>query len=318
VLDEAAPFVRGASAGVSFVDWSALRKQLGAPDLAERLTRVSDVGPLYTNNLETGEKLVGFGPSDLDWEAQVQSAGPPVSLLGFPDGYDLGKVEDALGKCGYKKAGIEGGTLYSKPVATGCGGKADSLGLRTPSPTLASIAVLDDDHVLVTASSPAVVNAVVKGRGGDDFKSKLDDLGSALGGVVAGYVGSGRFGCKQFAPGGPTITPEIAAELKRQVGDLGKPYDVLLVGFVPAGKRFTGRIALDYASEEDAEDGLKPRRAAFGKPSPSTRRPLSDLFRLTSAKADGDALVFSLAPAGGAPLRLNAPLFRRDLLVAGC
>jgi hypothetical protein len=315
----AAPFVRGASAGVGFVNWAALKKQLGASNLSVRLRRISDVAPLYSPSLQTGAKLVGFGPSDLDWEAQVQTDGPPLSLLGFPDGFDLGKVKDALGKCGYEKSEVDGGSLYTKPIAVSCAGKPDSFGTRTPPPTLASVAVLDDDKLLVGAASPATVRAAVKGRHDDAFKSKVDDLGSALDGVVAGYVGSGRFGCKQFSPGGPTVTPQVAAELKRRLGDLGKPYDLLLVGFVAAANRLDGRIALDYGDEGDARAGLKARRDAFEEaPSPATNRRLSDTLRLTSAKADGDALVFSLAPRGDAPLSLNAPVARRDLLFAGC
>jgi hypothetical protein len=313
-LDAVAPFVHGSSAGVSFVDWSSLKKR--SP---EQLRRVSDIGPLYSQELRSSRKLVGFGVSDLDWEARVEEGGAPVTVLGFPGGFDLGKVEDALKRCGYRRSAVQGGALYSKPVATSCGGKADTLGTNTPPPTLASVAVLADDHLLVAAASPATVKAAVSQRGGGDFKKRLDDLGPGLDGVVAGYLGYGQFGCRQFAGGGPNLTPEIAAELKRQVGDLGRPYDMLLLGFVPAGGRFDGRIVLDYADADDAKAGLEKRRKAFENvPSPTTRLPLTKLFRLTSAKAEDDAVVFTVAPADGRPLTLFAPLTRRDLLFAGC
>ena len=333
---KAAPYVGSTTAGMFFVDWSAVKEQLGASDLSSkssdkeklaffgrRLRRVSDLGPLRNQHLLGMAGIVGFDSTDLDWEVDVEGSGPPVGVMSFPDDFDLGGVESALKKCGYKESSndVEGGTLWSTSPVASCGGKKDPSGTRTPGPQLANVAVLSDDHVVVAGSSADAVAAAANG-GDDTFESSVDDLGGTLDDVVAGYVGTGRLGCKLLAPGGEAgarLTPQIEKALEERLGDLGPRYEVLMAGYMPKGEAYTGRIALDYEEGGQAEDALEARKTAFeGATSFTTNRPMSDLLQLTEAKVEDDAMVFSVAPRSGAPLQLNGMITRRDLLFASC
>ena len=311
------------SAGVEFVDWAAVRRTVGSEAAAgPGLARVADLGPLNMRSQVGGAKLLGFGLEDLEWEARVDGE-LAVGLIGFPDDFDLAAVERALEKCGYERREIDGGTLYSRELLKSCDGSDDPTGATIPDPRLANVAVLADDRVLVVGSSPDDVERAVESRGaGDGLEPAVEDLGPALDGVAAGYVGSGKFGCAMFAPdaGMPgRLTPELARELKRRQGDLGEPYELLLVGYVGDGKRFGGRVVLDYEDAGKAEDGLEARRRSYeDTPSVVTREPLSADLRLVSAEAEDDALVFTVATPGNGPLQLFARVVRRDLPFAGC
>jgi hypothetical protein len=320
-LTKAAPFVGDGAAAVEFVDWAAVKKTLGGDVGGTRLVRVSDIGPLNTRTPPGVPGPLGFNFDDLEWEARVDGAAT-LNLVGFPEDFDLAAVERRLERCGYERSEVEGGALYSRERLRTCEGDDDPTGVLTPEPRLSNVALLDDDRLLVAASSAEEVERAVESRGdGDDFESALEDLGSTLDGVVAGYVGSGAFGCKQFAPdaGAPgRLTPEVERELKRRQGDLGEPYELLMVGFVPDGDRFDGRVVLDYEDGDPAEDELDSRRRSFEETtSPVTAEPLSADLRLTSAEVEDDAIVFSLAPREG-PLQLFGRVVKRDLPFAGC
>ena len=318
-LTRAAPFVGAGSAAVEFVDWAAVRKTLGGGAAADRMFRVSDIGPLNTRTPPGVPGQLGFGFDDLEWEARVDGAAT-LGLIGFPEDFDLAAVERRMERCGYERAEIDGGALYSRERLASCTGDGDETGAQIPEPRLSNVAVLADDRLLVTASSPEEVERAVEGRGDSDgFESALDDLGSTLDGVVAGYVGSGEFGCRMFAPDATgRLTPEIVRELKRRQGDLGEPYELLLAGFVPDGDRFDGRVVLDYGDGGQAEDGLDARRRSFEETtSPVTNETLSADVRLESAEVEDDAIVFSLAPREG-PLQLFGRVVKRDLPFAAC
>jgi hypothetical protein len=320
-LTAAAPFVGAGAAGVEFVDWAAVRKTLGSAAAADRLFRVSDIGPLNTRTPPGVPGPLGFGFDDLEWEARVDGAAT-LGLIGFPDDFDLATVERRLERCGYERSESEGGALYGRERLRSCEGGDDETRAQIPEPRLSNVAVLAEDRLLVAGSSADEVKRAVEARGaGDGFESAVDDLGSTLDGIVAGYVGSGEFGCKLFAPdaGAPgRLTPEIERELQRRQGDLGEPYELLLVGFVPKGERFDGRVVLDYEDGGTAADGLEARRKSFEETvSPVTNEPLSADLPLTSAEVEDDAIVFSVAPREG-PLKLFARVVQRDLPFAAC
>jgi hypothetical protein len=319
-LTRAAPFAGEGAAAVEFVDWAAVRKTVGAEaTTGTGLARVADIGPLSTRTPPGVAGELGFDLGDLEWEARVEGA-TPLTLVGFPGDFDFATVERRMERCGYERSEIEGGVLYSRERLQSCEGDDTSPGILEP--RLSNVAVLADDAMLVAASSPEAVERAVESRGESDaFESTLDDLGSTVDDVVAGYVGTGEFGCRMFGvdagvPG--RLTPEIAEELERRQGDLGEPYEALLVGFVPEGDRFDGRIALDYEDGGQAEDGLDARRKSFEEvTSPVTREPLSADMRLGSAEVEDDAIVFSVAPREG-PLQLFGRVIKRDLPFAGC
>ena len=320
-LTRAGPFVRGASAGVEFVDWAAVRKTVGGDLSGARLFRVADIGPLNTRSPVQGPEPLGFSLDDIDWEARVDGEAA-LGLIGFPEDFDVAAVESALERCGYERREIDGGALYSREKLQSCDGGDDPTAPTIPEPRLSNVAVLADERLLVLASSPDEAERAVESRGdGGGFEDALDDLGSALDGVAAGYVGAGELGCRMFAPdaGAPgRLTPEIERELKRRQGELGEPYELLLVGFVPNGKRFDGRVVLDYDDGGKAEDGLEARRKSFEETtSPVTAEPLSADLRLASAEVEDDAIVFSLAPREG-PIQLFGRVVRRDLPFAAC
>jgi hypothetical protein len=303
-----------------FVDWSAIRDQQGGGELDAKLAREADIGPLLRVTIPQSKKVLGFDVSESDWEAQIVGKGPPVGVVAFPGDFDMSGIESALQRCGYEESSskVDGGKLWSIGPVESCGGKKDETGTNTPGPGLANIAVLNDKHTLVAAGSPDAVAAAANG-GDDAFKSSVDDLDGTLDDVVAGYVGTGEFGCKALtgAPAGQ-LTPEIEKALKERRGDVGPAYDVLMAGYVPKDKGYTGRVAMDFKDSDTAAKGLEARKAAFGKAvSPTTNQPVSKLLGLSDAKTDDDAVVFSLTSRTG-PFRLLSMVTRRDLPFAAC
>jgi hypothetical protein len=319
VAAQAAPYVHGATAGMFFVDWSAIREQQGGGDLNSKLSRQADIAPLRRANTPNMKKQLGFDTTESDWEAEIEGPGPPVGVLAFADDFDMSGVESALKRCGYKESssGVDGGKLWTIGPVESCGGKKDDLGTSIPGPGFANIAVLAEKHVLVVGGSSGAVATAANG-GDDTFGASVDDLDGTLDDVVAGYVGTGSFGCKALSgpPGG--LTPEIEKALKERLGDLGPAYDVLLAGYVPKGKGYTGRVAMDFKDADTAKQGLDARKGAFDKAvSPTTNQPVSKLLVLDDAKTEDDAVVFSVSSRSG-PMRLLTMVTRRDLPFASC
>ncbi len=333
VAANAAPYVSAESAAVTFIDWAALKETLEFEDTSSSdpddfytalLEAAGDLGPLYSNTAITDEEpmALGFGPPDLESEVLIEvEDGVPLSVLGFPEEFGFEAVEDALSECSYSSEEIENGTLYTRELQAPCGDIDSSLGI--PSPSVASIAVMPDDAMMLTASSPEPIETALEESAESSLDPVLSDLGGALDGVVAGTIAYGELGCPSFgisAALGPSATPEQLEAIEEEQGTAGDPYESLLVGYETGGDAFSGIIALDHADADAADAALESRENAISEGVTLTaQQPYSELFQLDQAEVEDDAVIFNVsAPSEGRPLKLLSAAALRDLTFAGC
>ena len=324
VLSEASPYFMAESGWFQFTDWAAVKSEFGGEDLTsessegeqqeffETISEEAAIGSDYLATLD--DDVVGFGPLDLEWEAQVLGEDQIVNVLGFPGGFDFESVESALADCGYEESEVDGGTLFEKAPAEPCAGEEPFS--STPDPSLAAIAVLPDAGVAVTSSDAEAVTAAIEGDGGP-LDAVEDDLGSQLDDALAGYVAFGD-ACDAVSVSGGSASPEQVEALEKEIGDLGGPYEIFLASYVDDGDGISGRFVLDFASSDEAESQLEARSDAFENArSLVTGEPYSDIYSLDSAEAEEDAIVFEASSVDG-PNPLLQSVVQRDLPFAAC
>lgn len=328
IVGAASGYVTGDSVSVQFVDWAEVRGALGLEDaegeeLFEGLAETRDIGPLYSPGSEPEAEIVGFGLEDLEWEAAIiEEDEPPLAILGVGGDFDYEGVADALAECGYDKAEAGDGTIYSLEEIGQCeDDTGPSFGI--PGPALAAIALLPDDDRVLTAASPERIEAALDADGESTLEPVVDDLGETAADVIAGSISFGDLGCSAFSPTGGRFagraTPEQIEALEEELGDVGEPYESLLVGYTAIGEDTAGRIVLDHESADAADAGLEAREPLFEEAtSLVTSQPYTEFLKLDSAETDDDALVFEVSAPDGGPLPLFSLIEQQDLLPAAC
>jgi hypothetical protein len=326
-VSELITYVPPTTTSIAFTDWGRIK----ASQDAEGVTGASPVDDkmqvvLSTNDDEAAAS--GFGIArlrdhfdtwgwdtlDLEWEATIGAAGPPLSVLRFRDGFDLAPVIARFDERGFTSESVPGGVIRSHEMDVG-----DDWLMATEFAIL-NTAFLDDGRTLVLSVDPDQVRDVATTHGRFPSLPGLEATAAALDGASAGLLIPDVGACIGFTPlpvdiGDPFASPDLSFPTRGL-----HPYAALGIGYARPDWAPMGRIVFGYLDGATAGADLAGRRTlAETGFSERVGQPIADaLFTVADGHVDGATLSLEVAPVDDRPRRLLDMVFTRDMVFAGC
>ena len=287
---------------LSWTDWSAVRRQVGAdlgdsPDGAAVAAFLDDA---FADDLTSTSALVGssrtmqdelgFSPGTLDWELFAQSPEGAVDILGLSDEDAVTALADRLAAAGFTEPDEEDGVWR---------GGADLLARIGPdlTPELQYVALLADEGVVLTSDQVAPLEAAVEVASGDaDALDSVDEVVAASGSPVAASVFTGSYACEQLAMASADADDQAEADaLLAQAGEVHP-----MTGFAMA-LRTDGdiRVAMSFEDDDAARTDADTRATLASGPAPGQGGDFADRFTLEEAVATGSVVTLDLLPVPG-------------------
>ena len=303
-LAEAVALAPADAERLSWTDWAGVRREVGAElsasSSADSLTRFLDRG--FDADLTSASALLasapvlqerfGFSPASVEWELFSQSAQGAVVLLRLPDGADFSTLEKHLTDLGYSPPASDTGGWSLGEGLSGAG--ADL------TPELQYVALLADDHLVLTSDTAGYLEGAVSSALGDasgevdpGLASVVDPTGSAL----SASVYAGDYACSALAMGQADETDqEQAASLVAEAGEVN-PLDGFSMSVQPDGRV---RVVMAFETDEQARTNADTRAALAAGPAPGQGGEFADRFSVDSVSADGKLVTMELVPEDGA------------------
>lgn len=322
-LRQAVDVVPASTMRLAFTDWAAVRRALDVPDRS----RPSDAqiesltSKAYDTDLSAASSIdeataalqehFAFSPATADWEAFAQSDEGATMVVRMPNDFDLDRVRDHLDDLGFTKP--------SDPDGVWLGG-VDLVAAIDPTitPELQYVAVLGDEHLIVTSDTEDYAKhaaAVARGDAtslGDVASGR--DLADAVTDPAAAMMWPRDFACSDLAMSqADQDSQDQADQLVTQAGKVTP-----LSGLVMAlGEDRTLTVAELFEDADQAKENLRARaRLAVGE-APGRGGRFSDDLELTSSRTDGAAVVLELQPRQRTGFVLSA-LDNGPVLFATC
>ena len=325
-LAEAVRFSPMSASLISFNDWASMKRLHGfggvtsATPLGERMDAwleimdaESPAAVFAIGTFRVHAASWGWDTTDLDWEASFSAGGPPVAVLRFREGFDLGSVMERFDARDFSTEAYGDATIRSH-------GPAGAAWISDSDFGVLNTAFLDDGRTLVLSSGIDGVKAVLDAR-------KLDFVRAPAAWVVADALGEplwagielGLGKCELLDPRVQPSGKDGANEaLLEEVGPLGV-WEGMGVGTYRDGGTLTGRFVFAYGRPEDAASDLAGRvRLAEEAISSYTGDPYAESsFRVMASVADGATIDLEVKPVDGAH-QLRSAFTLRDLVFATC
>jgi hypothetical protein len=322
-LDEAIGVVPASTMRLAFTDWAAVRDRLGVPDRdrpgAATIDELTSKG--YDSDLSAASSIddstaalqenFGFSPATAAWEAYAQSKQGATMVVRMPDSFDMDQVTDHLSDLGFTKPSRADGVWE---------GGIDLVAAIDPTitPELQYVAVLADQHLIVTSDDEAYARtaaAVARGDGdslADDPGTR--DLVGKLAEPAAAMVWTRDFACDDLAMSQADEDSQAQAdELVDKAGGV-TPLSGLVMAMDPDRTLVVGEL---FEDSRQARDNLEPRaRLAVGD-APGRGGSFSDDLALVSSRTDGSAVLLRLRPKEKSGFVLSA-LDNGPVLFATC
>jgi hypothetical protein len=339
-LRDALTFSPVDSGPLSFTDWALLKRYAGAEALTGQSPEQAKLDLLMSIN-KTQAASSGFGLNyfrvqfekwgwdslDLNWEATISPSDlPPAYVLRLRDDFDFGALEQLFVQRDYVRSEHGGATLYTHPMDP-------SVDWRTEIAVF-NAALLPEEHILIHASSPEALVAVLDAHTGalPSWASvpAYTDVAAQLGEVAAAFIAPGSALCSRLnmagivdlMTSGKTPTAEEVDRLQSSLfGDQPlHPYLAFGIGYRYTDGRPVGVLVFHYPNAAQAQADLAPRRqVAEQATSLATKRPYSEtLFTLADAAVVDNSIVFTVYPVDDLPRRLFDMVFRQDMVFAAC
>jgi hypothetical protein len=289
---------------VSYTDWQAVRRELGADlsgdsssrDLARFLDDAfdADLSPMsaLVASAEVLHEEYGFSPATLEWELLAQSPEGAAVVMRLPEGTDFEALEDRLEGLGYERP--------REPTGTWTGG-ADLLpSIGTVTPELQYLAVDADQRLVVGSDAEGYLERAMETVTGDaDPVSGLEPVAEAVsteGGPLAAAVYNGPQACSALAMGGASQSDQDEArELVEAAGEVNP-----MTGFAMAVDPSRDvRVAMSFESEEQARTNADSRAQLAVGPAPGQGGAFDDRFRLGRVSAVDSVVTMELEPREG-------------------
>jgi len=326
-LAEAVRFTPPGTDALLLTDWAAMKAAHGyegigsATPLDERMDAFLDLtsqeAPMAgfaIDRFRGHAESWGWDTSDLDWEASYAGEGPPVAVLRFRDGFDLGAVMRRYDERGFTAETYGDAIIRSHPMDPSADWIMDSdLGVL-------NTAFLDDERTLVLSAGIDGLEAALDARQIEFVRAPSSWLlAEVLGEPLSAGLEIGLDACQGYglmlAPDG--TDPNEA--LSTGVGPLAA-WEAMGLGIYRADERARGRFAFAYGSAEDAAADLGGRlRLAEEANSAVSDAPYAEsVLSVLGAAADGPLITLDVAPAEGIARRLSDAWIRRDLPFATC
>ena len=301
-LGEALDVVPRSTLRLAFTDWAAVREELrigdqtrpSASTIEELTTRAYDSDLSAASSIDEStaalQKHFGFSPATVEWEAFAQSEDGATMVVRLPDDLDPGVVTGHLEDLGF--------TEPSKATGVWKGG-VDLVASIDPTitPELQYVAVLADQHLVVTSDTETYAKEAAEVAEGDadsladarptrDLVAKLDEPAAAM-------VWAGDFACEDLAMSqADDDAQQQADELVAEAGGVN-PLTGLVMAMAPGRMLTVGEM---FESSGQAKEDLEPRaRLAVGE-APGRGGSFSDELTLESSRTDGSAVLLELRP----------------------
>lgn len=322
-LEEAIGVVPKATMRLGFTDWAAVRDRLGVPDQdrpsAATIEALASKG--YDSDLTAASSIddstaalqenFGFSPATADWEAYAQSRQGATMVVRMPDSFDLEHVTGHLEDLGFTKP--------SKPDGVWKGG-VDLVAAIDPTitPELQYVAVLADQHLVVTSDEESYAETAAKVARGDraslaDLESTRDLVGK-LDEPAAAMVWTRDFACDDLAMSQADDDSQArASDLVDKAGGV-TPLSGLVMAMEPDRTLVVGEL---FEDSRQAKDNLEPRAKLAVGEAPGRGGSFSDDLKLVSSRTSGSAVLLELRPKATSGFVLSA-LDNGPVLFATC
>lgn len=287
---------------VSWTDWAAVRRELGAElDADSSADEVrsfldeafgADLGSMsaLVTSAPTMQQAFGFSPATLEWEVFAQSPEGAVDLMKVGDDVSFDAIADRLEGLGYQRPEDDDGVWVGGPdVVSGIDGSL--------TPELQHVALIADKQLVLTSDlAPFLEQALAVAGGDGDTADDLAELATELGEPLSAAVYDGAHACEKLAMS--QADDDAVAEADQLVAAAGGVHP--LTGFAMA--RLTGgdvRVVMQVEDEDDAAADADARATLAGGPAPGQGGDFSDRFAVADAAARGHEITLDLRPAAG-------------------
>lgn len=287
---------------VSWTDWAAVRRELGADldaDSSAEEVRTfldeafsADLGAMtaLVSSAPSLQQSFGFSPATLEWEAFAQSPEGAVDLMKVDDQVSFDEITDRLEDLGYQRPEDEEGVWVGGPdVIAGIDGSL--------TPELQHVALLADDHLVLTSDlAPFLEQALAVAGGDGDTADDLAELATSLGEPLSAAVYDGAHACEKLAMS--QADDDAVAEADQLVTAAGGVHP--LTGFAMARlARGDVRVVMQVEDEDDAADDADARATLAAGPAPGQGGDFTDRFSVADAGSAGREITLDLRPEPG-------------------
>ena len=256
----------------SWTDWSGVRSELGveldADSDGDQIRAFTDEA--FERDLSGASSVVestvalhqkyGFSPATADWELYGQSREGAAMVLRLPDSSDFDAIEGRLESLGY--------TPPQEADGVWDGGE-DLIPSIDPTltPELQYVALLEDQHLVLTSDTADYLAKATKAATGDgDRVAGADDLVDHVSDPLASVMFTGDLACSELAMSrADDEDRQLAKYLIEDAGEVN-PFDGLLVAALPDDQV---RVVMSFENEDQATSNARAR-----PPSPLVRRPV--------------------------------------------
>jgi hypothetical protein len=326
-VSELITFVPPTAKSVGFTDWGRIKASQGAGDVTGGSPIDDKVSVVMSTNareaaasgygiahLRSQYDTWGWDGLDLEWEATIQGEGPPLFVLRFRDGVDLGPIQARFDERGFSTTSVPGATIRSPEMAL----REDWV--RAGEFAILNTAFLDDGRTLVLSVDLEQVQDMVANHGRYTVAPGVAATAGQLDGASALFLVPGLDACLGFTPmpidpGDPLASPDLSMPTAGL-----HPYAALGVGYDRVDWEPIGRISLGYLDQDTAQSDLAGRdQLARDGISLMAGVPYADAaFQVVGERVDGTNLTFDVTPAGDKPRHLFDMVYARDMVFAGC
>ncbi len=322
-LEEALGLVPASSQRVSFTDWDAVRRKLGADlgDTPEReavddlMLKAYDADFAAASSIDESagalQETFGFGPATAQWEVFAQGDKGAAMVLKVAEGSDFGVLADNLRSAGYDKPKEDDGVWD--------GGVDLVAGLDpTISPELQYVVLLEGPGLVVSSDESEYAASAAKVAAGDaDSFSSVEgvtDMAGRLGDPANAMVWGGDFACTDLAMS--RADDDARARAKAKVREVGGVTPLAGLAMAMAPNR-TLHVAAHFEDSDRARKNLRPRAELVVGEAIGRGGSFSDTFELTSSKAVGSDVLLDLRPRTKTGYVLSA-VYDGPVLFATC
>jgi len=309
---------------LAFTDWSAVRHRLGVSadpdatpdDVGRWLQRAFPLDLSAASSIdESGAALqehYGFSPGNAEWEAYAQSDDGAAMILRLDDDADFGEIADRLRRTGYQEPKDDTGVWI--------GGVDLVAGLDpTLTPEVQYVALLGEQHLVVTSDSAAYAETAARVAAGDG-RSLADTeraraLVSAVEEPAAAIVWAGDFACTDLAMSQADENDQQRAD--DLIADAGgvDPLAGLVMALAP---NRTLTVAEHFESADQARANLRPRaKLAVGEAVGRGGSGFADDLRLTGSRTQDANVLLTFRPVSDSVFPLSS-LYDGPVLFATC
>lgn len=287
---------------VSFTDWEKVRDSLDSTIGADSdpaaieamITQAYDTDFSASSTIEGSavalQKYFGFSPATILWEAYAQAADGAAMVVRVPDDFDLDGVRAHLEDIGFTKPAGKNGVWD---------GGIDLVAAldQTLTPKLQYVAVLDDEHLIVTSETHEYVqHAVDVARGKKKSLGESDAAREVVDSIeepAAAEFWVDDFACTDLSMSGSF--GDDRAQGQALVTQAGKVSQLSgLVMSMAADRTFT--VSELFEDADMAKENLEARAKLIVGEAPGIGGSFSDNLTLISSETDGATVQLVLKP----------------------